>query len=137
MINDLKIQRTILEMPSVFTLPELYNKRGISEYGDASERAHVLEILDELMNTLLVEFADLDDESIVAYRSVLAAEYEEETTKNVGKDYAACDQFVCEKCGSELQDWIRIGRDDDGTGMCAYDYIFKYCPNCGREIRED
>ena len=96
MINDLKIQRTILEMPSVFTLPELYNKLGISEHGEASERTHVLEILDELMNTLLVEFADLDDESVVAYRSVLAAEYEEETTRNVGKDYDVCDQFVCE-----------------------------------------
>lgn len=137
MINDLKIQRTILEMPSVFTLPELYNKLGISEYGEASERTHVLKILDELMNTLLVEFADLDDESVVAYRSVLAAEYEEETTRNVGKDYDVCDQFVCEKCGLELQDWVRIGRDDDGTESCAYDYIFKYCPNCGREIHDD
>ena len=136
MTSELKIRCTILKMPSAFTLPELYNKLGVSEYGEASERILVLKVLDELMNDALVDFADLDNESIVAYRSVFADD-ETETTRNVGKDYAACDQFVCEKCGIELQGWKKVERDPDDGEEYHCEYIFKRCPECGAIIVEE
>ena len=53
---------------------------------------------------------------------------------NVNPDYAECDQFVCSNCGIELQDWHRVERDEDGD-ITYHEYEFKYCPNCGADIR--
>ena len=70
MSDDVKIQRTILEMDSVFTLPELFDKLSVQ---DSKEKSAVLEILDELLNLGMVEFADTEDSAIVAYKSIFAS----------------------------------------------------------------
>jgi len=51
--------------------------------------------------------------------------------ENIGIEYAACDQFVCSKCGIELQDWRRVERDEDDGDVTYHEYVFCYCPNCG------
>ena len=56
--------------------------------------------------------------------------------KNIGTNYAECDQFVCDKCGIELQDWSRIERDEDDGEVTYHEYVFRYCPNCGADMRE-
>jgi DNA-directed RNA polymerase subunit RPC12/RpoP len=60
-----------------------------------------------------------------------------ETCRNIAKDYADVDQFVCSECGIELQDWNRVGRDEDNGEESFYEYTLKYCPNCGRRIEYD
>ena len=56
--------------------------------------------------------------------------------KNIGTDYAECDQFVCSNCGVELQDWHRVERDDDDGDITYHEYVFRYCPNCGAVVSE-
>lgn len=58
------------------------------------------------------------------------------TCKNVGMDYADCDQFVCSECGIELQDWHRVERCEDGE-VIFHEYTFRYCPNCGRKVVDE
>jgi hypothetical protein len=58
-----------------------------------------------------------------------------DTCTNDGKDYAEFDQFVCSKCGIELQDWNRVERCDDGE-IIYHEYTFRFCPHCGRKIVE-
>ena len=53
---------------------------------------------------------------------------------NENNEYADCDQFICSNCGIELQDWVRVEREDGE--VTHYEYEFKYCPNCGRKIIE-
>ena len=60
---------------------------------------------------------------------------ERRTCKNVGTDYADCDQFVCSECGIELQDWHTVERCEDGE-VIFHEYEFRFCPNCGRRIEE-
>lgn len=60
-----------------------------------------------------------------------------ETCRNIAKDYADVDQFVCSECGIELQDWDRVERDEDTGDESFYEYTLKYCPNCGRRIEYD
>lgn len=60
-----------------------------------------------------------------------------ETCRNIAKDYADVDQFVCSECGIELQDWDRVERDEDNGEESFYEYTLKYCPNCGRRIEYD
>lgn len=65
--------------------------------------------------------------------------YEErktDTCENAGEDYAECDQFVCSKCGIELQDWHSVERDMDDGEVSYHEYTFRFCPNCGRKIVE-
>ena len=52
---------------------------------------------------------------------------------NENWDYDSCDQFVCSNCGIELQDWLKVERDEDGD-ITFHGYEFKYCPNCGARI---
>lgn len=61
------------------------------------------------------------------------AERKTDTCENAGEDYAEVDQFVCSKCGIELQDWHSVERCDDGE-IIYHDYTFRFCPNCGRRI---
>ena len=49
---------------------------------------------------------------------------------NDGK-YHESDSFICSNCGLHLEDWV--GRDEDGS---CYEFAFRYCPNCGGEVRE-
>lgn len=56
--------------------------------------------------------------------------------KNIGADYAEQDQFICSECGIHLQDWVRIDKDDYEDGV-VYEYVFRFCPNCGADIREE
>lgn len=53
---------------------------------------------------------------------------------NENHDYAECDQFVCSNCGIELQDWLRVERDEDDGDITYHPYEFNYCPNCGAKI---
>lgn len=53
---------------------------------------------------------------------------------NIGEDYAACDQFVCDQCGVELQGWYRVERDMDDGEETHHEYVMRYCPNCGVKI---
>ena len=57
------------------------------------------------------------------------------TTKKCrnNSDYAECDQFVCSRCGIELQDWRRVERDEDGD-ITYHEYEFRFCPNCGAKL---
>lgn len=52
---------------------------------------------------------------------------------NCNAIYRDCDQFVCSECGIELQDWNGIERNNDGD-ISYYEYVFKYCPNCGAKM---
>ena len=60
-----------------------------------------------------------------------------ETCKNIAEDYDDCDQFICSKCGIELQNWYRVERDEDDGDETYHEYVFRYCPNCGARIIED
>ena len=66
----------------------------------------------------------------------------QETCKNIGDKenplYEA-DQFVCSKCGIQLEDWVSIYYDYDfgyPPDKIECEYIFKFCPNCGRKIED-
>lgn len=56
------------------------------------------------------------------------------TCENIGIEYADCDQFVCSKCGIELQDWHRVERDEDDGEVTYSMYVFRHCPNCGAKV---
>lgn len=60
----------------------------------------------------------------------------DDTCNNIGEDYAEVDQFVCSKCGIEIQDWHRVERDMDDGEVSYHEYAFRYCPHCGRRIVE-
>lgn len=62
-------------------------------------------------------------------------EHKTDTCENVGEDYAEVDQFVCSKCGIELQDWNSVERCEDGE-VIYHEYTFRFCPHCGRKIVE-
>lgn len=59
---------------------------------------------------------------------------ENQITRNISTIHHS-DKFICEKCGLILEDWNRTVYDDDGFEYCP-EYIFKYCPNCGRRVYE-
>ena len=85
---------------------------------------HVSEFGDALINKLPVyeEVRDFIDGKIFCH--------------NLNEDYADCDQFVCSGCGIELQDWHRVERDEDDGDITYHEYTFKYCPDCGRKVKE-
>lgn len=68
-------------------------------------------------------------------------------TRNIAKDFAESDQFICEQCGLHLQDWVRYDVEEwwdedciEGTihrDVHCYEYVFKYCPNCGAKVIEE
>ena len=75
-----------------------------------------------------------NDRQSLALDMAIEALQEHKTCKNVGTDYAECDQFVCSECGIELQDWHSVERCEDGE-VIFHEYTFRYCPACGREVR--
>lgn len=54
--------------------------------------------------------------------------------ENVADEYADCDQFICSECGIHLQDWVRID-EEDYQDRIVHEYVFKFCPNCGADMR--
>lgn len=62
------------------------------------------------------------------------SERKTDTCTNAGKDYAECDQFVCSKCGIEIQDWHRVERDMDDGEVSYHEYTFRFCPHCGAKM---
>ena len=57
-----------------------------------------------------------------------------ETTRNISTIHHS-DKFICEKCGLILENWHRTVYTDDGFEYYQ-EYIFKFCPNCGRKVEE-
>lgn len=47
------------------------------------------------------------------------------------------DGFKCSSCGIEITDFCRVERDEDDGSESYHEYILKYCPNCGRFIKQD
>lgn len=68
-------------------------------------------------------------------RSIPAADVVEvQHGENIGEDYDAVDQFVCSKCGIELQGWYMVERDMDDGEETHHEYVMRYCPNCGAKM---
>lgn len=47
------------------------------------------------------------------------------------------DEFICEKCGIYLKDYIKVVMDEDNDGYIDeqhYEYEPKYCPECGAKV---
>ena len=55
--------------------------------------------------------------------------------RNIAAEYDGVDQFVCSECGIELQNWVRIERDEDDGDEAHHEYRFNFCPNCGADMR--
>lgn len=55
--------------------------------------------------------------------------------RNVATEYSDTDQFVCSGCGIELQGWAEIERDDESDDVTEHEYVFKFCPECGADVR--
>ena len=55
--------------------------------------------------------------------------------KNIATEYDEVDQFVCSECGIELQNWVRVERDEDDGDETHHEYRFNFCPNCGADMR--
>ena len=45
------------------------------------------------------------------------------------------DEFVCSKCGIILEDWSRVEIDEDDGERTNYEYVFRFCPNCGVKLK--
>lgn len=58
------------------------------------------------------------------------------TCTNVSK-LNEVDGFKCSSCGIEITDFCRVERDEDDGSESYHEYILKYCPNCGRFIKQD
>ena len=52
-------------------------------------------------------------------------------------DLNEVDGFKCSNCGIEVTDFCRIECDEDDGTVTYHEYILKYCPNCGRFIKQD
>ncbi len=70
-----------------------------------------------------------------AAEKVIKMTVEQPKAKNIGADYAEQDQFICSECGIHLQDWVRIDEDDYEDGI-VHEYVFRFCPNCGKKLEE-
>lgn len=58
-------------------------------------------------------------------------------TRNIHKRYHEVDEFVCEECGIHLEDWSQVEIDEDTGEETHFEYVLKYCPECGRKIIGD
>ena len=55
------------------------------------------------------------------------------TTTN-RSEVADVDEFICSNCGIHLRDWCRVRQDDAEEDEYLQEYVFKYCPECGKYI---
>ena len=74
-----------------------------------------------------IDIQTIDDIPAADVRPVVRGE-------NIATDCDDCDQFVCSKCGIELQGWYRVERDEDYGDETHHEYVFLFCPNCGADI---
>lgn len=59
----------------------------------------------------------------------------EETCENLS-EYDTIDEFECSNCGIVLGEYQEIEIDEDDGDRCTYQYRLRYCPNCGRKIKD-
>lgn len=69
------------------------------------------------------------------YYDLLCKGWEPKRGENLNNEYADCDQFICSECGIELRDWTRVEIDEDDGEEDHYEYVFRFCPNCGARIK--
>ena len=124
-------------------------KKLAEETGEVLEADNEKDILDETLDVLhccveiLRDYQDgVIDHAIMCHnlKNQKRQYYKPKVTtcKNVG-EYHEADQFVCSECGIRLEDWIEVWIDEDfgyPASEIQAEYIFKYCPNCGREVIE-
>ena len=56
-------------------------------------------------------------------------------TKNIS-ELNDVDGFICAECDIRLEAWNRYLKDEDSECEFCYEYAFRYCPNCGRKVKE-
>lgn len=59
---------------------------------------------------------------------------DEATCENIS-ELDGVDGFECSECGVILEDWNCSQIDEDDGDITYHDYMFRYCPNCGRRIK--
>lgn len=100
---------------------------------------------DELIK-ILRNYAEVykltDNENTLEYSLLIKAaeaieklSKERKKGKNIATDYDEVDQFVCSECGIELQNWVRVERDEDDGDETHHEYRFNFCPNCSADLR--
>lgn len=60
----------------------------------------------------------------------------EKTCRNIS-DKNPVDEFKCSKCGFMTEDFHRLVIDEDDGEHINYEYIIKYCPNCGAKVKDE
>lgn len=92
-----------------------------------------LHILNENENNGAAVFADIID--LIEYEPEIYVLQKEADVAPVvhGKnitDMHPVDEFICSECGIDLTEFCRYDPEED----VAYEYEFKYCPNCGAKM---
>lgn len=52
----------------------------------------------------------------------------------------ATEQFICKNCGIRIENFDKVVLEEDNDGYIEklfYEYIFKFCPECGAKVKED
>ena len=57
----------------------------------------------------------------------------EEYCKNIS-DAHPCDEFICSECGLDCVDYAKVVYDEDSGDSFHMEFIFNFCPNCGKKI---
>lgn len=45
------------------------------------------------------------------------------------------DRFICSRCGIRIEDSARVEIDEDSQDISFHEYEFKFCPECGADMR--
>ena len=51
----------------------------------------------------------------------------------------ATEQFICKNCGIRVENFDKIILEEDNDGYINklfYEYIFKFCPECGAKVKD-
>ena len=100
-------------------------------------RSQMCEIVNDIHQTM--EFVSLDAEIDLPDEVDSDGEGEFQHKKDTRAvqslgEYALCDQWVCPRCGIEIQDYVEIERDEDDGEEIQHEYCPKFCPECGTRI---
>ena len=52
-------------------------------------------------------------------------------------DMHPTDEFICSECGIVIRDLCRYEYDEDTEDESCFEFVVKYCPNCGALIKEE